>query len=89
MLVPFLGTALTVGNELNKLSANISLGRDYAGVHYRSDGIEGILLGERVAIALLENEAFSRNINFSGFSLTKFNGTTITIGAKKVAPRLP
>lgn len=83
------GETLTVGNELNKLAANISLGRDYAGVHYRSDGFEGMNLGETVAIALLENEAWSRNINFNGFTLTKFNGETIKIGAKKTASRLP
>ncbi len=79
---------LTVGGELNKLAANISLGRDYAGVHYRSDGFDGMNLGEQIAIALLENEAWSRNINFNGFTLTKFNGETITIGAKKTAARL-
>jgi hypothetical protein len=79
---------LTVGGELNKLAANIALARDYAGVHYRSDGFEGMNLGEKVAIGLLENEAWSRNINFTGFTLTKFNGQTITIGAKKTADKL-
>ena len=82
------GGVLTVGDELNKLASNISLGRDYAGVHYRSDGIEGILLGEKVAIALLNDEAFTRNIPFFGFSLTKFDGTKITVGAKKQVQKL-
>ncbi len=88
LLIPFVGEALTAGNELNKLAANIALGRDYTGVHYRSDGFQGILLGEQMALALLEDEAFTRNINFNGFSLTKFDGTTITIGAKKNTPSL-
>lgn len=87
-LEPFVGGALTVGNELNKLASNISLARDYAGVHYRSDGIEGMLLGEKVAIALLEDEAFTRNIPFNGYTLTKFDGTTITVGAKKQLAQL-
>jgi hypothetical protein len=45
-LVPYTGAPLTVGGELNKLASNISLGRDAGGVHYRSDGIEGLKLGE-------------------------------------------
>lgn len=77
------GGSLTVGNELNKLAANISLGRDHAGVHYRSDGIEGILLGEKIAINVLNNSAFLNNENFEGFSLTTFDGKQIKVGAKR------
>jgi hypothetical protein len=54
-LTAFVGPALTLGHELNKLASNISLGRDWAGVHYRSDGHEGILLGERVGILILQD----------------------------------
>ncbi|MGH9799315.1 MAG: vanadium-dependent haloperoxidase, partial [Blastocatellia bacterium] len=46
---PYHGVPLTVGGELNKLASNIALGRDTAGVHWRSDGIEGLKLGEAVA----------------------------------------
>lgn len=81
-LVAYGGT-LTVGDELNKLAANISLGRDHAGVHYRSDGIEGILLGEKVAIDVLNNSAFLNNENFEGFSLKTFDGKQIKVGAKR------
>lgn len=81
-LVPYSGT-LTVGNELDKLAFNIALARDYAGVHYRSDGLQGILLGEQIAIDLLNNSSFLFNENFNGFSLTKFDGTTITVGKKR------
>src|SRR5215831_7326950 len=41
-LAPYTGASLTVGGELNKLASNIAMGRDAAGVHYRSDGVEGI-----------------------------------------------
>jgi hypothetical protein len=41
---------LTINGEINKLGSNVSLGRDWAGVHYRSDGYEGMLLGEQIAI---------------------------------------
>ena len=74
---------LTVGGELNKLATNIALGRDHAGVHYRSDGFQGLLLGEAIAIDVLNNEAFLINEDFKGFSLTKFDGTTIIVGGKK------
>ena len=74
---------LTVGGELNKLAANISLGRDLAGVHYRSDGYYGMLLGEKVAIDVLNNQSFLFKENFEGYTLTKFDGTTITVGQKR------
>jgi len=78
-LVPYFGPDLTVGGELNKLSSNITLGRNFAGAHYRSDAVEGLKLGEAVAIRLLTEENLTLNENFDGFSLTKFDGTTITV----------
>jgi hypothetical protein len=78
-LVPYTGTPLTVGGELNKLAANISLGRDAAGVHYRSDGIEGIKLGEAVALSILRDTATIYHEQFPGFTLTRFDGTQMTI----------
>jgi hypothetical protein len=44
---------LTVGGELNKLAANIAIGRNGAGVHYRSDYTESIRLGEQIAHTML------------------------------------
>lgn len=82
------GDTLTVGGEINKLASNICLGRDHAGVHYRSDGVEGMILGEKVALALLEDEGFTRNIPFDGFTVTKFDGTQVTIGQRQAAPQL-
>ncbi|QGQ48741.1 phosphatase PAP2 family protein [Metabacillus sediminilitoris] len=78
-LTPYVGTPLTIGGELNKLASNIALGRDTAGVHWRSDGIEGLKLGEAVAIEILRDYRKTYNESFSGFSLTKFDGTTINI----------
>jgi hypothetical protein len=69
---------LTVGGELNKLAANISIGRNAAGVHWRTDYAESLKLGEAVAIGLLQEQKTSYNENFN-FSLTKFDGTTISI----------
>jgi hypothetical protein len=68
-----------LGNELNKLASNIALARDVAGVHWRSDGIQGLLLGEAVAISVLKDYRTTYNEPFSSFSLTKFDGTAITV----------
>jgi hypothetical protein len=78
-LAPYTGGSLTVGGELNKLASNIALGRDAAGVHYRSDGIEGIKLGEAIAISILRDTATLYNEVFPGFSFTKYDGTPVTI----------
>ena len=78
-LVPYTGAPLTVGGELNKLASNIALGRDAAGVHYRSDGIEGIKLGEAIAISILRDTVTLYNEVFPGFSFTRYDGTPITI----------
>jgi hypothetical protein len=78
-LVPYTGAALTVGDELNKLASNLSLGRDAGGVHWRSDGIEGLKLGEAAAISMLRDVATIVHEEFSGFTLTRFDGTTVTI----------
>ncbi|MGA1369235.1 MAG: vanadium-dependent haloperoxidase [Blastocatellia bacterium] len=80
-LLPWNGDSLTVGGELNKLAANNSFGRNIAGVHWRSDAVDSIRLGEAVAIAFLDDMAGCYNETFAGFTLTKFDGTQIRIGA--------
>src|SRR5204862_5204506 len=47
-LQPYTGPALTVGGELNKLASNIAMSRNIAGVHWRSDAVEALKLGETV-----------------------------------------
>lgn len=78
-LLPYAGPPLTVGGELNKLAVNIVMGRDFAGIHWRSDGSEGLKLGETVAIRLLQDYRDTYNEDFMGFSFTKFDGTNIII----------
>lgn len=84
-LVP-IPDALTVGNELNKFGANMAFARNMAGVHYRSDATESLYLGEQVALAFLEDWAYNNHIDFAGFTLTKFDGTQVIVGAKRIAP---
>ncbi|MFN0084920.1 MAG: vanadium-dependent haloperoxidase [Blastocatellia bacterium] len=79
-LEPYNGQ-LTIGGELNKLAANISLGRDFGGVHWRSDGVQGMLLGEAVAISVLSDMNGCFNERFQGFSLTKFDGSVIVLNS--------
>ena len=45
---------ITIHGELNKLAANIAIGRNGAGVHYRSDYTASLILGEEVAISILK-----------------------------------
>jgi membrane-associated phospholipid phosphatase len=78
-LVPYSGAQLTVGGELNKLASNIATGRNHAGVHWRSDAAESFKLGEAIAISILRDHQLTYNETFAGFSLTKFDGTKITI----------
>ncbi len=78
--MPYAGASeLTVGGELNKTASNVALGRNIAGVHWRSDGTESLKLGEEVAIRLLRDQRGTYNESFGGFTLTKFDGSTITV----------
>jgi len=77
-LVPGPAVNLTVGGELNKVAANIAIGRNAAGVHWRSDYTESLKLGEEIAIRILQEQKPTYNEDHH-FSLTKFDGTAIMI----------
>jgi len=77
-------TNLTLMGELNKLAANISEGRNMSGIHWRvSDNMLGMSLGEDVAIYLLNETTKLLPEKFKGFTLTKFDGKTITVGGNR------
>lgn len=81
-LTPYIGSdsgQMTVLGEINKLASNMAIGRNMAGVHYRSDGDQGIVLGEKVAIQFLKDVKAAYHEEFEGWSLTKLDGETITI----------
>ena len=78
-LLPYLWHPLTIGGELNKLASNIAMARDTAGIHWRSDSLEGIRLGETVAIGLLHELTLTIPELFPGFRLTTFDGRPITV----------
>jgi hypothetical protein len=81
-LIPYTGSdagQLTVNGELNKLGHNISFGHGiHAGIHWRSDTDQSLLLGEAVALSILRHKAATYNEPFT-VQLTKFDGTTATI----------
>ena len=69
---------LTVEGELNKLASNISIGRDWAGVHYFTDYIESLRMGEQVALGILEEHKLTYAETFS-MTVPLFDGSTIRI----------
>ncbi len=69
---------LTVEGELNKLAGNISIGRDWAGVHYYTDYIESLRLGEQIALGILKEQKLTYGENFS-LTVPLFDGTNVRI----------
>lgn len=77
-LLGYNGPPLTVENELNKLAANVAIGRNAAGFHYRSDYWESLKLGEKIAVGILEEQRETYR-EICSFSFKGFEGQTITI----------
>ena len=78
-LLPYAGPPLTIGAELDKLAWNVGMGRNFAGIHWRSDVAAGLEMGETVALAVLREMKLTGNEIFSGFSLRRLDGTRATI----------
>jgi hypothetical protein len=78
-LVPLkLVRPLTVEGELNKLAANISIGRNWAGVHCFTDYIESLRLGEQIALGVLEEQRLTYAENFR-MTVPLFDGGAVRI----------
>jgi hypothetical protein len=78
-LVAYEGPALTVKGEIEKLAFNSAMGRNFAGIHWRSDAVGGIHLGEEVAITILEDLVNTFAEDFPGFRFTRFDGRPVHI----------
>ena len=72
------GTKLTVQGELDKLAANIAIGRDMAGVHYYSDYYDSLRLGERIAVGILLEQCPAYGDSIESI-FTSFDGDRLTI----------
>ncbi|MEM6712130.1 MAG: hypothetical protein AAF590_07590 [Pseudomonadota bacterium] len=73
---------LTIQGELDKLAANISIGRNMAGVHYYSDYFDSIRMGERVAVGILEEQALTYGEDVR-MCFTSFDGDLVMIEGNK------
>lgn len=69
---------LTLGGELDKVAANVAIGRSLGSVHWRTDYSESIKLGERIGIGVLRDVVLVGHERAS-FGLTRFDGNRITI----------
>lgn len=78
-LVPYAGAPLTVEGELNKLAANIGISRVQTGIHFRSDSMQSIALGERMAINMLSELKPLRGGAFDNFTFRRFDGSLVTV----------
>lgn len=72
---------LTVEGELNKLAANIAIGRNFAGVHYYTDYYDSVRMGERVAVGILREHLISHP-EYVAMHLRSFDGDTLRISTK-------
>ncbi len=86
-LTPWKDENLTIQGELDKLAANISIGRNFAGVHYYTDYFESLRMGERIAVSILQEQMLTyrepvsmRFKSFDGDHIL-IAGTGGTIGA--------
>ncbi len=80
-----LSEPLTVGGELDKLAANIAIARNMAGVHFYTDYIDSLTMGEEVAIRTL-SEAMSAFLYYPlavppSMTMPKFLGGHERIGS--------
>lgn len=67
---------MTIHGEIDKLASNMSFGRDFSGVHYRADGFQGMLLGEKVAIQWMKDNAAQSNVNIGTIEFISADGVT-------------
>ena len=78
-LEPYAGPPLTIGSELDKLAANIALGRGTAGVHYRTDSYAGLRNGEAAALSLMRDRVTAIGRGAPTYRLTTIDGANVTI----------
>lgn len=69
---------LTVEGEINKLASNISIGRDWAGVHYFSDCWESLLFGQTIALQILEEQKLTIPDSYE-LTVPLFEGGVVTV----------
>ena len=78
---------LTIEGEVNKVAANVAIGRDWAGVHYFTDYTQSMIMGEEIAIGLLQEQSITY-LPQEGLTMTvpKFDGSHVLIKNGEVIP---
>lgn len=74
----YAGETLTVEGELDKLAANVSIGRNFAGVHFSTDYYESLRMGERIAVGMLQEQMLTYREPVS-MRFTSFDGDKVMI----------
>lgn len=69
---------LSIQGELDKLAANISIGRNFGGVHYYTDYYESLRMGERIAVSILQEQMLTYREPVT-MRFTSFDGDHIMI----------
>ncbi len=75
-------TWLSLEGELNKLAANISIGRNMAGIHYFSDYYDSLRMGEPIALGILEEQSLCYPTDPFVLSVPTFDGKVHRIGKR-------
>lgn len=73
--------ALTIQGELDKLAANIAIGRNMAGVHYYSDYFDSLRMGERITVGILMEQSPTYG-DYMETTFKSFDGDYITISGE-------
>ncbi|MEM7723922.1 MAG: hypothetical protein AAF376_16350 [Pseudomonadota bacterium] len=69
---------ISIQGELDKLAANISIGRNFGGVHFYTDYYESVRMGERIAVSILQEQMLTYREPVS-MRFTSFDGDHIMI----------
>jgi hypothetical protein len=78
-LEPYKGPPLTLGSELDKLAENIALGRGMAGVHFRTDNLMGLRIGEAAMLSLMRDRVTAIGDGAPVYKLRSVDGAEVTI----------
>ncbi len=76
---PYKGPPLTLGSELDKLAENIALGRGMAGVHFRTDNLMGLRVGEAAMLSLMRDRVTAIGNGAPVYKLRTVDGAKVTI----------
>lgn len=52
----YTGGGLTIGGELNKMASNVAMGRSMGGVHFRTDNMRSLRVGEELAAVVIARQ---------------------------------